>query len=60
MIDINKGDGENPNVRCRLVRNEFRTGPDDVLFASTPPLEALRLVISRAATLGSDGKNMRR
>ena len=55
-IDTNKGDSENPNVRCRLVGKEFRTGPDDALFASTPPLEALRLIISRAATLGIDGK----
>jgi hypothetical protein len=55
-IDTNKGDSENPNVRCRLVGKEFRTGPDDALFASTPPLEALKLIISRAATLGIDGK----
>ena len=51
-IDTNQGDAEHPNVRCRLVGKEFRTGPDDALFASTPPLEALRLIISRAATLG--------
>ena len=41
-IDTNKGDADNPNVRCRLVGKEFRTGPDDALFTSTPPLEALR------------------
>ena len=50
-IDTNKGDFENPNIRCRLVGKEFRTGPDDALFASTPPLEALRLIVSRAALL---------
>ena len=51
-IDVNTGDIDNPKIRSRLVGKEFRTGPDDALFASTPPLEALRLVISRAATAG--------
>ena len=49
-IDTNKGDTDNPKTRSRLVGKEFRTGPDDALFASTPPLEALRLIVSRAAT----------
>ena len=31
---------------------EFRTGPDGALYRSTPPLEALRLLIGRAATAG--------
>ena len=34
------------------MSKEFRTGPDGALFASTPPLEALRLIVSRAATAG--------
>ena len=50
-IDTNKGDSTNPKIRSRLVGKEFRTGPDDALFASTPPLEALRLIVSRAATV---------
>ena len=50
-IDADKGDEENPNYRARLVGKEFRTGPDDAMFASTPPLEALRLIVSRAATV---------
>ena len=50
-IDTNKGDSANPKIRSRLVGKEFRTGPDDALFASTPPLEALRLIVSRAATV---------
>ncbi len=54
--DTNKGDADNPNVRCRLVGKEFRTGPDDALFAITPPLDALRLIISRASTLGAGNK----
>ena len=55
-IDVNKGDIDNPNIRCRLVGKEFRTTPDDALYASTPPLEALRLIISRAATIDKHGK----
>ena len=51
-IDVNKGDSDNPRIRSRLVGKEFLTGPDDALFASTPPLEALRAVMSRAATVG--------
>ena len=57
-IDVNKGDHDNPRIRCRLVGKEFRTGPDDALYASTPPLEALRVVLSRAAT-SDDGTTRR-
>ena len=49
-IDVNKGDAQSPNYRSRLVGKEFKTYADDSLYASTPPLEALRLVMSRAAT----------
>ena len=31
-IDINKGDAEHPNIRCRLVGKEFKTTPDDALY----------------------------
>ncbi len=37
----------------------FRKGPDDALFASTPPLEALRLIISKAATLRPEAREVR-
>ena len=55
-IDVNKGDIDHPDIRSRLVGKEFRTTPDDALYASTPPLEALRAVISRAATVTKDGE----
>ena len=55
-IDVNKGDIENPNIRCRLVGKEFKTTPDDALYASTPPLEALRMILSRAATIDAGGE----
>ena len=49
-VDVNKGDAANPDMRSRLVGQEFNTGKNDELYASTPPLEALRFVISSAAT----------
>ena len=51
-LDVNKGDYDNPKYRSRLVGKEFKTTPDDALYASTPPLEALRLMMSRVATTG--------
>ena len=51
-VDVNKGDAESPNCRSRLVGREFNVGRDNTLYAATPPLEALRVVISHAATYG--------
>ena len=50
-IDTNKGDTENPNYRSRLVGMEFSSGADPENFAATPPLEALRVVVSHAGTV---------
>ena len=52
-IDINNGDSENPDYRSRLVAKYFKTKYDarEDLYAATPPTEALRLVVSHAATL---------
>ena len=49
-IDINKGDDENPIYRSRFVAKEYNDGEVQGLFAGTPPLEALRYIIHRAAT----------
>ena len=54
-IDTNKGDTANPNHRSRVVGREFNTYRDDALYAATPPLEALRLIISHAATIRRGG-----
>ena len=57
-VDTNKGNmtlGE-MIVRSRLVARDFKgndRGRDD-LFAETPPLEAKRMLFSRAATMRSD------
>ena len=49
-IDVNKGDATMPKHRSRLVGKEFWTQAGDARYASTPLLEALRLIVSRAAT----------
>ena len=55
-IDIDKGDDENPFVRCRAVLQETRKrndlGPNDIAatFAGTPPLEGLRAMVSCSMT----------
>ena len=52
-IDINKKDDLNPNYRSRMVGKEFNDSELDGLFAATPPLEALRLLLSWVAADGS-------
>ena len=59
-VDVNKGDAEKPNCRSRLVGREFNVGKDDTLYAATPPLEALRFVLSFAATRSEPGSTTRR
>ena len=59
-LDTNKGDKDNPNYRSRLVAREFNTGKDDTLYASTPPLEALRLIVSHASTVDPSRPDDRR
>jgi hypothetical protein len=57
-VDTNKGSAEFVEVRSRLVARDFKGGDKDRddLFAETPPLEAQRLQLSRAATRRKDGK----
>ena len=56
-VDVNKGVVRNPEVRCGLVAQEVNTYKEDAFFAATPPLEALRLVLSHVAT-GTDSRNI--
>ena len=49
-IDINKGDRASPLYRSRLVAKEFNTGLRPDLFAATPPLEGMRLLLHKMAT----------
>ena len=51
-IDCNKMDAANPMIRSRLVAKEYNDHVDPNLFAATPPIEALRFLMSKAATIG--------
>ena len=48
-VCCNKGDSINPDVRCRLVCQEMKRYETDELFAATPPIETMRLLVSMAA-----------
>ena len=49
-VDTNKGDDKIPNTRARWVGQEFKTDSRLDLFAGTPPLEAIKSVLSRCAS----------
>jgi len=50
-VITNKGDDGEPNYRARLVARQIRHAGVESIFAPTPPLEGVRLVLSLAATL---------
>ena len=49
-----KGCAECPNYRSGWVAQEFRTTPDNTLYAARPPLESIREVVSDVASSGDD------
>ena len=49
-IDQNKGDARSPTYRARLVGREIKRDERKDLFAATPPLETLRLIVSTCAS----------
>ena len=60
-VDTNKGTDTEPLYRSRVVAMEFKKASvdksgDHELFAPMPPIEALRLVVSHAATSTASGK----
>jgi hypothetical protein len=59
-VDVNKGDFARPVVRSRFVAKEFADKRSDEFFAATPPLEALRMILSHAATGRRSGRGGRR
>ena len=64
-VDTNKGTDTEPLYRSRVVAMEFKKASadrsgDHELFAPMPPIEALRLVVSHAATSTASGKRMGR
>ncbi len=60
-IDVTKSALERPVVGSRYVAKEFASTRSDDFFAATPPLEALRMLLSRAAsglTTGRGGREL--
>ena len=55
-LDINKGDEDSPELRSRLVGQEFNRGRDDLMFAATPPLELKKALFSLAVTGTKDSR----
>ena len=45
-LDINKGEEANPNYRTSFVGKDINDREIEGLFAATPPLGALRLLLS--------------
>ena len=58
-IDINKGDCTNPKYRSRMVAKEFKDSVAYEMFAATPPVEALRMIVSWAASWSKSDKEDR-
>lgn len=49
-VVCNKGDAQDPDVRARLVACEVNTYKSDLFHASTPPLEAKKILLSQMAS----------
>ena len=49
-LDTNKGDENNPNYRSRWVAQEYRRAWVESIFAATPNIEAVRLLLADAAS----------
>ena len=54
--ETDKGQTGTPNVRVRWVVKEYKTHARPELYASTLPLEALKIVLSEIATGEREGK----
>ena len=53
MVDVNKGDEENPEYRSRLVATQIKNKDrSQDLFAATPPLAANKMLMSMAMAEG--------
>ena len=57
-IDVNNWDIAMPVYRSRLVGKEYNDGVNPDLYASTPLLEAMRCLISYAATVSHEPRSM--
>ena len=46
-VDTNKVDESKPDIRCRLVGREIKYDKRTDLYAATPPLEMLRILVAK-------------
>ena len=53
-VDIHKQDEENYKYRSRLATNEIKRTPMPELYAATPPLECLSMLLSDVMTTTED------
>ena len=54
-VGHNKGDADSPKIRCRYVAKDIARWRDGAMCAATPPLEAVRLLLSDLATRRRSG-----
>ena len=55
-VETDKGQPGKPSVSARWVAKEYKTHARPELYASTPPVEALKVVLSEIATGEREGK----
>ena len=56
-VDTRKGTDNEPTIRSRWVAEEIKTDQRPDLFAPTPPLEGVKLVVSNCASRrGAQGR----
>ena len=56
MDRYQKGDSSRRDIRSRIVAKHFNNSEESGLLAETPPAEALRMLVSGAATVGNEEK----
>ncbi len=56
-LDTNKGDEAVPNYRARLVGREIKKDKRNDLFAATPPVESMRMLVSVCASRQGDHRH---
>ena len=57
LAETDKGQPGKPNVRARWVAKEYKTYARPDLYASTPPLEALKVVLSEVPRVNVEEKS---
>ena len=58
-VTCNKGDTANPKMRARYVATETNHQDDTAYFAATPPLEAIRLLLSKFAQRAPSNRRLK-